>query len=103
MAKKRVNLYVDTETGTRYIQKPSGLMAGRYGRKDLKRLKLKPDKTKVFRADGKTHKIVQRKEVSTKKAKRGLIFGRIPARGLAKASLSTRKRVSSMGGKARRR
>lgn len=113
--KRRIPVYIDTETGTMYRQAKKGFWykpkdpskrktwmekGQMYGRKDVEG---KGDGTKVFRADGKEHEIVKTIGANIRKEKpTGLIFGRI-GRGLARASKSTRIRVARMGGRYRRR
>ncbi len=96
--RKTIPVYIDSETGTIYIQdKRTGLMKGR------KRVRGRGDGTKVLRADGRGHRIIKRiKKKRSKRYRKGQIFGRVP-RGLARASLTTRRRVASLGGKSRKR
>ena len=96
--KRKIQTYIDFDTGTTYIQGKKGLMKGR------KKAKLLGDGTPVVRVKSNYnsyHKgeIIGRREsiFSAPKSRRKRELG------LARASLRTRRRVASMGGKARRK
>lgn len=98
--KRKIPVYIDYDTGTIFLQdKKTGLMEGRKKTSSL------GDGTPVRRVKRKFGKYDKGEIIG----RRSSIFSTTPKSrqkkelGLARASLSTRKRVSSLGGKAKSR